>query len=234
MDSTRAAPLPRHRRLVQQFTTRMDPRTGSRVDRLSVDSKEIVTLTRQAKSITTGIRSILSTCGERLDLLTREERDTLNAAVRVLQDLSDDIERAKEAVKRIQARRDAEDQHREREAQAAVAARFGTPDVEASIVLLLHLGLDAASSVGDLRRALSRNDGWVVRHYAQEVVREALRELVHRVKRQVELGRAASEVAAELWQAHESGKQAVLQQHGAFIREVNAFLVRFRLEQANA
>lgn len=43
--------VPRQAKLVQYFTTTTDWRTGARMDRLRVDSGEIVSLSRQAKSV---------------------------------------------------------------------------------------------------------------------------------------------------------------------------------------
>lgn len=225
---------PRHTRLVQYFTTTTNWRTGARVDRLLVNSKEIVTLTRQAKSVATAISSLLKVCKDRFDILSLEEQQALSMAAQVMKHLGEDIERAKIAVKRIEAERDALDKRREQSAKAAVTALFAQPDIETSIALLLHLGMDVLYGVSDLRRALGRDDVRDVCHYAREITKEAIQGLEYQVKKRIEQGVEANAAAEALHQTFAAAKPDLVMRHGDVIRQVNAMLVRARLEKTNA
>jgi hypothetical protein len=227
-DATRQA------KLVQYFTTTTDWRTGARVDRLLVNSKEIVTLTRHAKSVATAISGMLKVCKDRFDILSQEEQLALNTAAQVMKHLGEDIERAKIAVKRIEAERAALDKRREQSAKAAVAAVFPQLDIEMSIALMLHLGMDVLYGVGDLRRALGRNDVRDVCHYAREIAKEAIQGLEYRVKKQIEQGVEARTAAEALHRSFATAKPDLVARHGDFIRQVNAMLVRAELEKADA
>ncbi len=226
--------VPRQAKLVQYFTTTTDWRTGARVDRLRVDSGEIVTLTRQAKSVTTAISGMLKVCKDRFDILSREEQQALNTAAQIMKHLGEDIERAKIAVKRIEAERAAADMRREQSAKAAVAAVFAQPDIETSIALLLHLGLDTFYGVGDLRRAVGRNEVRDVCYYAREVAKEVVLGLEYQVKKQIEQGVEADTAAQALYRSFAAAKPDLVMRHGDFIRQVNAMLVRDLIEKASA
>ena len=223
---------PRQAKLVQYFTTTTDWRTGARVDRLLVNSGEIVTLTRQAKSVATAISGMLKVCKDRFDILSQEEQLALSTAAQVMKHLGEDIEHAKIAVKRIEAERDARDKRREQSAKAAVAAVFSQPDIEASIALLLHLGMDFG--VGDLRRAVGRNNARDVCYFAREVAKEAILGLEYQVKKQIEQGVEADAAAQALHRSFATAKPDLVARHGDFIRQVNAMLVRAQLEKASA
>jgi len=206
----------RHESLARRYTTSM----------------EIVALTRQVKSVTSAVNGILYRYGDQLGILCEDERKTLNAAVLVMKGLLEDIGRAKDAVKRIEAERNAEDKRRELAALEAAKALFAQPGMGESIALVLHMG-DAFHVVCDLRRSLAKRDAWSVAHYAQEVEKEAVRELSHRVKKEIERGRSAMEAATELHQAFMAAKPALLELHGAFIQEVNDFLAQSQIEKSN-
>lgn len=225
---------PRYAKLVQYFTTTTDWRTGARVDRLLVNSKEIVTLTRQAKSVATAISGMLKVCKDRFDILSSEEQQALIGAAQVMKHLGEDIERAKIAVKRIEAERDALDKRREQSAKAAVAAVFPQLDIEMSIALMLHLGMDVLYGVEDLRHALGRNDVRDVCYYAREIAKEAIQGLEYRVKKQIEQGVEAHTAAEALHRSFTIAKPDLVARHGDFIRQVNAMLVRAQLEKASA
>jgi hypothetical protein len=225
---------PRYAKLVQYFTTTTDWRTGARVDRLLVNSKEIVTLTRQAKSVATAISGMLKVCKDRFDILSSEEQQALIGAAQVMKHLGEDIERAKIAVKRIEAEHDALDKRREQSAKAAVAAVFPQLDIEMSIALMLHLGMDMLCGVDDLRRALGRNDVRDVCYYAREIAKEAIQGLEYRVKKQIEQGVEAHTAAEALHRSFATAKPDLVARHGDFIRQVNAMLVRAELEKADA
>lgn len=223
----------RRAKLVETYTTKIDPKTGVRV---VIDTswyaangkKDMADLSRKTRIAANTIKAVMSQFGKH-ELLSEREKASLEMASSVLGQMADAASDAKDFVSDHAQRIKAEEEARDRTSRTWAEKVFDLSGTE-MLVVATELFRDSYH-LRSLRDDVIKNGE---HSRLSEIRRSRMTDIAEQIAKRMKAGAAPDIAAMEVRNKIDGAKSGALEKHGKLIQDINTALVAAQMEAANA